>query len=93
MSEYPCCHGTPETGHRPTCPYDKNFWGENGIDWRSKHTTGQGLNAFTPGGSMANRHGPNSAYARALQARAQIQTGGDVTPLQPKGAAGARGES
>jgi len=80
MSEYACCHGTPETGHRPTCPYDKEFWGETGADWTGKHTHTT-IHLHAPGGSMANRHGENSAYARALRARAQIQPGGE--PLQP----------
>jgi hypothetical protein len=31
MTEYNCCHGTPESGHSPTCPYDKEFWGPDGV--------------------------------------------------------------
>lgn len=29
--EYRCCHGTPKSGHSRSCPYDKRFWGPEGV--------------------------------------------------------------
>jgi hypothetical protein len=63
--EFRCCHGTPETGHSPTCPYDKLFYGPEGVRIKGfNHRPGidfhrQGL-----------QHGPGSKYAQNLKKQA-----------------------
>ena len=65
MSEFNCCHGTPKSGHCPTCPYDKSFWGPGGVDWL-RMPNGTGINFHELG---LKQHGPGSAFAKSLAAR------------------------
>ena len=69
-AEFKCCHGTPSTGHRPTCPYDKAFYGPAGVNFDHILPSGRvrGINFHDAGLKM---HGPNSQYAKNLRERAE----------------------
>jgi hypothetical protein len=62
--EFICCHGTPEAGHSRTCPYDKEFWGPEGVSFTRLviANAARGINFHES--TMANRHGEGSSYAK-----------------------------
>lgn len=65
--EFTCCHGSQEKGHSPHCPYDKNI---GPMDFSKLHA-GPGIDFHQT--TMAQRHGPDSAYAKNLRAQAETR--------------------
>jgi hypothetical protein len=77
--EYPCCYGTPETGHDKTCPFDKLFYGPAGVRIAG-YCRNRGIDFHGAGRVM---HGENSAYARNLREQAQTRARVEATEVQP----------
>ena len=65
-AEFHCCHGTPESGHSETCPYDKEFFGPEGVHFDAAYSR-TNFNFHDMGQVQHGQHAIGSQYARAVE--------------------------